>query len=121
MTSTGITEGEIRVNGFELSQQEMSFIGGYVCQKEYNFEDLTVYEHMKFMVRICDTTDGLNYLVSKEYPLKPTILAKPTIYRLMTLMEEKETLWISQIIDIIAIIIDNRQLSKLSITSWTYG
>ncbi|KAK7579800.1 hypothetical protein V9T40_000429 [Parthenolecanium corni] len=30
----------------------MSFIGGYVCQKEYNFEDLTVYEHMKFMARL---------------------------------------------------------------------
>ncbi|XKL67710.1 hypothetical protein PGB90_003201 [Kerria lacca] len=48
----GSLEGEILLNGYEMSQEEMSFISGYACQKDQNYEYLTVNEHLTFVARL---------------------------------------------------------------------
>ncbi len=48
----GIADGEIFLNGRNVTQDQMSRISGYVCQKDQTHENLTVLEHLTFTVSI---------------------------------------------------------------------
>uniref|UniRef100_A0A8D8SG41 Protein scarlet n=1 Tax=Cacopsylla melanoneura TaxID=428564 RepID=A0A8D8SG41_9HEMI len=48
----GLVEGEILLNGCLISRKVMSRISGYVPQKDFIIEELTVLEHMQFMAKL---------------------------------------------------------------------
>lgn len=45
----GIVEGEILLNGHSLNHKQMSLLAGFVPQRDFSFETLTVTEHLVFM------------------------------------------------------------------------